>query len=104
MEDPEVEKAATKIQAGFRGLQTRKQLRHETAEYSAGANNAKENEVQLENDENILDIDMGDPEVEKAATKIQAGFRGHQTRKQLKHETADCARLNNPNENEPENN
>ena len=27
---------------------------------------------------------MNDPEVQKAATTIQAGFRGHMTRKQLK--------------------
>ena len=31
-----------------------------------------------------VDIDVNDPEVQKAAAKIQAGFRGHMTRKQLK--------------------
>ena len=29
-----------------------------------------------------LDIDLTDPELNKAATKIQASFRGHKTRKQ----------------------
>jgi hypothetical protein len=27
---------------------------------------------------------MEDPDVEKAATKIQAGFRGHKTRKEIR--------------------
>ena len=32
----------------------------------------------------IIDIDLNDPEVEKAAFKIQAGFRGHLTKKSVK--------------------
>lgn len=32
----------------------------------------------------IIDIDLNDPEVEKAAFKIQAGFRGHLARKSIK--------------------
>ena len=31
-----------------------------------------------------VDIDLNDPEVAKAATTIQASFRGHQIRKQMK--------------------
>ena len=38
-------------------------------------------------DEEIVDIDLDDPEVEKAATKIQAGFKGHQTRKEMREKT-----------------
>ena len=34
--------------------------------------------------EEEVDIDLNDPEVDKAASKIQAGFRGHQARKQVK--------------------
>lgn len=30
-----------------------------------------------------LDIDLNDPELNKAATKIQASFRGHKTRKEI---------------------
>lgn len=31
-----------------------------------------------------IDIDLNDPEVEKAATKIQASFRGYKTRKETR--------------------
>lgn len=31
----------------------------------------------------VTDIDLDDPETEKAATKIQAVFRGHKTRKDI---------------------
>ena len=34
--------------------------------------------------EEEVDIDLNDPEVDKAASKIQAGFRGHQARKHVK--------------------
>lgn len=34
--------------------------------------------------DNEIDIDLADPEVEKAATKIQAGFKGLKTRKELR--------------------
>ena len=34
-------------------------------------------------EEEVIDIDLNDPEVEKAATKIQAGFKGFMARKQL---------------------
>ncbi|MFT7803627.1 hypothetical protein Z043-114688, partial [Arapaima gigas] len=35
-------------------------------------------------EEDIMDIPLDDPEANKAATKIQAGFRGHMTRKKMK--------------------
>ena len=38
-------------------------------------------------EEEIVDIDLDDPEVERAATKIQAGFKGHQTRKGIREKT-----------------
>lgn len=31
-----------------------------------------------------MDIPLDDPEANKAAAKIQAGFRGHMTRKKIK--------------------
>ena len=37
-------------------------------------------------EEEEIDIDLNDPEVADAALKIQAGFRGHQSRQKLKQE------------------
>ena len=39
--------------------------------------------IQAEPKEEVIDIDLNDPEVEKAAIKIQAGFKGYQARKSL---------------------
>ncbi|XP_053362893.1 sperm surface protein Sp17 [Clarias gariepinus] len=39
---------------------------------------------QPQEEEDIMDIPLDDPEANKAAAKIQAGFRGHMTRKKLK--------------------
>ncbi|XP_030237448.1 neurogranin (protein kinase C substrate, RC3) b isoform X2 [Gadus morhua] len=39
-----------------------------------------------EEEEDIMDIPLDDPEANKAAAKIQAGFRGHMTRKKMKPE------------------
>ncbi|CAG2254390.1 Sperm surface protein Sp17 [Mytilus edulis] len=76
LNDPEVEKAATKIQAGFRGHKTRKEMLSKT-----DVQTTQEKEPSKEEEE--VDIDLNDPEVEKAAIKIQAGFKGFQTRKEM---------------------
>lgn len=34
-------------------------------------------------------IDLADPDLNKAATKIQASFRGHKVRQEVMHSTAD---------------
>ncbi|CDQ62173.1 neurogranin [Oncorhynchus mykiss] len=39
---------------------------------------------QPQEEEDIMDIPLDDPEANKAAAKIQAGFRGHMTRKKIK--------------------
>ena len=60
-----LDKAATKIQAGYRGFRQRQMLKN------------RKNETQL-NQTKLLQLQNS------AATKIQAGFRGHRERKNLK--------------------
>lgn len=78
LNDPDVEQAALKIQAGFKGYQARKEVKDKMSN-----NEAKEEGVKEEEE---VDIDLNDPEVEKAATKIQAGFKGYKTRKEMQKE------------------
>ena len=40
-------------------------------------------EVVQQPQEEVIDIDLNDPEVEKAAVKIQASFKGYHTRKEM---------------------
>lgn len=72
LNDPEVQKAATKIQAGFRGLKVRKEMKDQAPRTAQEA------------DDEIADIDLTDPELADAALKIQAGFRGAKVRKSNK--------------------
>ncbi|XP_068239230.1 uncharacterized protein [Palaemon carinicauda] len=74
LNDPEVQKAATKIQAGFRGLKARKEIKEQTATGPEEVN------------DDIADIDLTDPDLADAALKIQAGFRGAKARKNMKKE------------------
>ena len=96
LEDPEVADAALKIQAGFKGHQARKEVKKmkedkeggEHEESGTGAEQAQEELpselVEAKQDEEEIDIDLEDPEVADAALKIQAGFKGHQARKEVK--------------------
>ena len=77
LNDPDVEQAATKIQAGFKGMKARQEV---TAMKDAKADSAKTKEI---NKEEEIDIDLNDPDVEQAATKIQAGFKGMKARKEV---------------------
>lgn len=43
-----------------------------------------ESSLAQEEEEDIMDIPLDDPEANRAAARIQAGFRGHMTRKKMK--------------------
>jgi len=80
LNDPKTEEAAIKIQSAFRGHQVRQEMTNgETEEVTA---TEETTEVKAEAEE-VIDIDLNDPQTEEAAVKIQAAFRGHQTRTEM---------------------
>ena len=74
LEDPELDSVATQIQAGVKGMTARATMQREEREINAVI--LKKNKEIEEN----LGIDLSDPEIIRATTKIQAGFRGFQAR------------------------
>ncbi|KAK7882547.1 hypothetical protein WMY93_028721 [Mugilogobius chulae] len=54
--------------------------------YSKQPNEEQEECSRPQEEEDIMDIPLDDPEANRAAAKIQAGFRGHMTRKKMKPE------------------
>lgn len=84
--------AAAKIQAGFRGYKTRKELKDTSNSNQTCSTSSSSEPLSLE-DKSAAKIQAGvrgylvrkrKQEEKKAATKIQAGFRGYKTRKDLK--------------------
>ncbi|KAF7385878.1 hypothetical protein HZH66_011720 [Vespula vulgaris] len=86
-DDKELCDAATKIQASFRGHMSRKEQAASALVKSAGEiveNAASKIEKKVEDAVNELEgIDLTDPDLHKAATKIQASFRGHKVRQEV---------------------
>ena len=95
LNDPDVEDAAFKIQAGFKGMKARKEVSQMKATASSKRLDNQEETSQPEFettedeekkkeklDEGIT-IDINDPDLEEAATKIQAGFKEMKTRKEI---------------------
>lgn len=80
--DEELTQAATRIQACFRGHMARKEPEAEAEADKKGEGDKKEVDIDdlTRKVAEELDIDMDDPELHKAASKIQASFRGHKTR------------------------
>ncbi|XP_063980593.1 neuromodulin [Diachasmimorpha longicaudata] len=77
--DKEKEEAATRIQAVFRGHQARKSMK-DTDTSSQGKNNSEDSEPTIEQLQEEFRAD--DVDLCNAATKIQASFRGHMSRKE----------------------
>merc|ERR1712131_247573 len=69
---------AIKIQSAFRGHQVRQEMSNGETEATA-----TEATTETKNEEEVIDIDLNDPQTEEAAVKIQAAFRGHQTRTEM---------------------
>ena len=85
MEDPEVDAAALKIQASFKGKKARTevaQLKKEKAETQLVGEKLEEKKDKMGN-EDVIDIDLTDPEVDAAALKIQSSFKGKKARDQV---------------------
>ena len=80
-DDPEYELAATKIQAGYKGMKARKQVKKMREENPDEANDEEE---EKEDNTSECGIDLDDPEYELAATKIQAGYKGMRARRKVK--------------------
>ncbi|XP_014488861.1 PREDICTED: neuromodulin [Dinoponera quadriceps] len=86
-DDKDLLSAATKIQATFRGHMSRKEQAASAAAKSAmnivGSAAAKIEEKMQDAVHELEGIDLADPDLHKAATKIQASFRGHKVRQEV---------------------
>merc|ERR1711990_957349 len=80
LNDPKTEEAAIKIQSAFRGHQVRQEMTNGETEEVAATEETSETKNEAEE---VIDIDLNDPQTEEAAVKIQAAFRGHQTRTEM---------------------
>ena len=80
LNDKDVQDAATKIQAAFKGHKTRKGQMASEVKKATVFKGPRHVRKAKPVDEDLPDLN--DKEVQDAATKIQAAFKGHKTRKQ----------------------
>merc|ERR1712179_183643 len=73
--DPEVGKAASKIQSCFKARMARKSPKEAPKETPTPPPPEKEEVEEKEAEEEVVDIDLEDPEVNEAAKKMQACFK-----------------------------
>ncbi|KAH7951723.1 hypothetical protein HPB52_011759 [Rhipicephalus sanguineus] len=85
--DPSLNQAASKIQATFRGHKVRKSPLHQPKEHGdqqqqqeGKAGDQADDDASKELPDELEDMDLNDPDLAKAAVKIQATFRGYKTR------------------------
>ncbi|XP_012538667.1 uncharacterized protein LOC105837979 [Monomorium pharaonis] len=92
-DDQELCKAAKKIQATFRGHMSRKEQTTATAKSAMNIVESATSKIEEKMQDAVNELegfDLGDPDLHKAATKIQASFRGHKVRQEVNiHTTAD---------------
>ena len=100
LEDPEVQAATEKIQAGYKGLKTRRALKEKHEDDISDKPLAEENKGKPEAEEEEVDIDLEDPEVQAATEKIQAGYKGMRTRRDMKDKKEEDAKQKEPDEEE----
>lgn len=89
-DDPRIDELATQVQAGFKGLLARDRLREEEIEIKKIVEK-KNKEIEAH-----LGIDLTDPEVIKATTTIQAGFRGVLARNIMKRPSTPTVIISKP--------
>merc|ERR1711881_614109 len=90
LEDPEVQAATEKIQAGYKGLKTRRASKDKQEDSDKDKPPTDEGKEKIEPaEEEEVDIDLEDPEVQAATAKIQAGYKGMKTRRALKEKHED---------------
>lgn len=77
LSDPEVQKAASKIQARFRSHLKREEAKKngEEEEEEAQSEVVDDKETLEQTQNELLDLDLDDPELNKAASVIQSNFR-----------------------------
>ncbi|KAL1444185.1 hypothetical protein MTO96_045634, partial [Rhipicephalus appendiculatus] len=83
LSDPSLNQAASKIQATFRGHRVRKSPQHQPKEHGdqqEGEARDQADDASKELPDELKDMDLNDPDLAKAAVKIQATFRGYKTR------------------------